>query len=69
LSANVFFTQNGTLKVVITDVESNEETINATVYDEAGKFGFLKNIELAHQKNIVKINNMQIALVFSNVPY
>lgn len=69
LLVNVFFAQKGTLKIVVTDIESNKGTINAVLYDEAGKLGFLKNIESAHQKKIVKINNKQVAIVFTNVPY
>jgi len=67
--ANISFSQKGTLKIIVTDIETNKGTINAALYNEAGKSGFLKNIESAHQKKIVKISNKKVALVFYNVPY
>ncbi len=67
--ANISFSQKGTLKIIVTDIESNKGTINAALYNESGKSGFLKNIESAHQKKIVKISNKQVALVFYNIPY
>lgn len=68
-STNIIYSQKGTLKIIVTDIESNKGTINAALYNEAGKSGFLKNVEAAHQKKIVKINNKKVALVFNNVPY
>ena len=65
----VGYAQKGTLRIIVTDIESNEGTINAALYNEKGKSGFLKNIESAHQKKIVKINNKNVELIFYNIPY
>jgi len=66
---NIISAQKGTLKIIVTDIDSNKGTINAALYNEKGKSGFLKNIESACQKKIVKINNKNVALTFTNVPY
>ena len=67
--ANVSFSQKGTLKIIVTDIKSHNGTINVALYNEEGKSGFLKNIETAYQKKIVKISDKKASIIFTNIPY
>ena len=67
--ANISFAQKGTLKIIVTDIESNKGTINIALYNESGKSGFLKNIESAYQKKITRVNNKKAGITFANIPY
>ena len=61
--------QKGTLKIIISDIESNKGTIKVALYNIAGKKSFLKDSEHAYAKKAVAIKNKTAVIIFTNIPY
>ncbi len=67
--ASLVFGQAGTIKIVIPDIENTKGTIKVALYNEAGKKGFLKELDLAFRKTETGIKNNTAIIFFRNIPY
>ncbi len=63
------FAQTGSLKITITDIESNDGNIKIALFDQSNSEGFLKELELAYQKKEVAIKNKNTGVTFTDIPY
>ena len=63
------FAQTGSLKITISDIESNDGNIKVALFDESKSEAFLKKIDLAYRKKIVIIKNEKAEVTFTNIPY
>ena len=63
------FAQTGSLKITITDIESNDGNIKVALFDQYNSEGFLKKIDLAYQKKELIIKNKNTGVTFTDIPY
>lgn len=61
--------QKGTLKIIITDIESDKGNIKTALYNESQKQWFLKSVSKADCLKEVTIKNNKATVIFTDVPY